>query len=81
MNTTATPTPSAEAPDATGIFRIWPGDGRPEGSEDWTWSESTMRAPWSKVDMRLSRNVVVPTVTVFEPAPGKANGTSIPRQG
>lgn len=27
--------------------------------------------------MRLSRNVVVPTVTVFEPAPGKANGTSM----
>src|SRR6218665_1623987 len=78
MNTTASgATPSTEASDASGVFRIWPGDGRPAGSEDWTWSESTMRAPWSKVDMRLSRNVVVPTVTVFEPAPGKANGTSM----
>jgi hypothetical protein len=78
MNTTATQfTPSTEAADASGVHRIWPGDGRPPGSEDWTWSESTMLAPWSATGMRLSRNVVVPTVTVFEPAPGKANGTSM----
>lgn len=78
MNIIATPAaPSSEAPDSAGIYRIWPGDGRPPGSEDWTWSESTMAAPWSATGMRLSRNVVVPTVTVFEPAPGKANGTSM----
>jgi dienelactone hydrolase len=78
MNTTASSsTPSTEAPDASGVFQIWPGDGRPAGSEGWTQTQSTMRAPWAKVDMRLSRNVVVPTVTVFEPAPGKANGTSM----
>jgi acetyl esterase/lipase len=78
MNTTADrATPSSEAPDASGVYRIWPGDGRPPGSEDWTWSESTMRAPWSTVGMRLSRNVVVPTLTVFEPEAGKADGTSM----
>jgi len=78
MNTTAgTATPSTEAQDATGVFRIWPGDGTAAGSEDWTQAESTMVVPWSKNGIRLSRNVVVPTVTVFEPAPGKANGTSM----
>jgi acetyl esterase/lipase len=78
MNTTANPaTPSSEAADASGVYRIWPGDGRPPKSEDWTWSERTMRAPWSDRDMRFTRNVVVPTVTVFEPAPGKSNGTSM----
>lgn len=76
MNTTAG-THSTEAPDAAGVFRIWPGDGRPAGSEDWTWSESTMVAPWTTTGFRLSRNVVIPTVTVFEPEPGKANGTSM----
>jgi len=78
MNTTASDANrSTEAPDATGLFRIWPGDGRAPGSEEWTWQESTMAAPWSTTGMRLSRNVVVPTITVFEPAPGKANGTSM----
>jgi dienelactone hydrolase len=75
MNTTASgPGVSTEAPDATGTFRIWPGDGRPPGSEDWDWQESTMFAPWTTAGLRLSRNVVVPTVTVFEPvvAPGGA---------
>jgi len=78
MNTTAsTATLSTEARDATGVFRIWPGDGTAAGSEDWTQVESTMAVPWTTKDMRLSRNVVVPTLTVFEPAPGKANGTSM----
>jgi acetyl esterase/lipase len=66
-----------EAPDATEIVRIWPGDGVPPGSEGWTQRESTMQVPWAKRAMRLSRNVVVPTLTVFRPAPGKANGTAM----
>ena len=66
-----------EAPDASEVVRIWPGDGVPPGAEGWTQRESTMQVPWAKRAMRLSRNVVVPTLTVFRPAPGKANGTAM----
>jgi len=68
---------TAEAPDAEAVLRIWPGNGVPPGSESWTWQESTMQIPWSALPRRLSRNVVVPTVTVFRPAPGKANGAGM----
>ena len=71
MNTTA------EAPDAAEIVRIWPGNGVPPGSESWTHAESTMQVPWATRPMRLARNVVMPTLTVFRPAPGKANGTAM----
>lgn len=68
---------SPEAPDAVGVHTIWPGNGVPPGSEDWTWRQSTMQIPWAETTRRLSRNVVVPTVTVFLPKPGQANGTSM----
>lgn len=68
---------TAEAPDAVEIVRIWPGNGVPPGSEGWTHAESTMQVPWARRPMRLSRNVVIPTLTVFRPAPGKANGTAM----
>jgi acetyl esterase/lipase len=68
---------SVEAPDAAGVFRIWPGDGAAPGSEGWHWQQSTMPIPWADTDRRLSRNVVVPTVTAFRPAPGTANGTAL----
>jgi len=68
---------SSEAPDAIGVFRIWPGNGAPAGSESWTQRESTMQIPWSTQPRRLTRNVVVPTVTVFRPEAGKANGTAM----
>lgn len=66
-----------EAPDAAGIYRIWPGDGVPPGSEDWDWQQSTMTIPWATTDRRLSRNIVIPTLTRFDPAPGTANGTAM----
>lgn len=80
MNTTIAPPldrqPSAEAPDAEGVYRIWPGAA--PGSEDWTWSERTMQVPWpTSSPRRLTRNVVTPTVTVFRPAPGKATGAAL----
>ncbi len=67
----------AEARDAVEIVRIWPGNGVPPGAESWTQAESTMQVPWATRPMRLSRNVVIPTLTVFRPAPGKANGTAM----
>jgi acetyl esterase/lipase len=68
---------SAEAPDAAGVWRIWPGNGVPPGAEGWSWAESTMQVPWVTVPRRLSRNVVIPTLTMFRPAPGMANGTAM----
>ncbi len=68
---------SDEAPDAAGVYRIWPGDGVPPGSEGWDWSERAAAVPWAATGQRYVRNVVVPTVTVHRPPPGKANGTAL----
>ena len=59
--------------DAPGMFAIYPGKGIPPGSEKWTWHEQTRQVP----EGRMVRNVIIPTVTVFKPAPGTANGTSV----
>lgn len=66
-----------EAPDAAGIYRIWPGEGHAPDTEGWTHRESTMQIPWTTASRRLTRNVVVPTLTAFLPEPGKANGTAM----
>ncbi len=60
-------------PDAAGIFAIYPGP--PPGSENWTWHEQTM--PSSKAPGQIVRNVAIPTVTMFKPAAGQANGAAI----
>ena len=67
----------AEAPGATSVHRIYPGDGVPPGSESWDWQERTTTVPWSAKALRYSRNVVVPTLTLYRPAADKANGTSM----
>jgi acetyl esterase/lipase len=68
---------SAEAPDALGIVRIYPGNGVPPGSESWTHSESTMQAPWATVPRRLSRNIDPARVGIagFSAGGGVAMGT------
>jgi acetyl esterase/lipase len=66
-----------QPPDAAGVFAIYPGSGVPPGSEKWTWHEQTMQAPGSQVPTRMVRNVVIPTVTMFKPAVGSANGTAL----
>ena len=64
-------TPEALTSDAAGVFAIWPGT--PPGSESWTWKE--------QIDVRggnrMARNVVTPTLTMYKPATGKANGASL----
>ena len=65
------------APPGTEVWRIWPGPGNPPGSETWDWSERTAQVPWLDEPRNYARNVVVPTVTVHRPAPGKANGTAL----
>lgn len=72
------PIAAAEAPEALGVYRIWPGGGRPAGADEGARGEQTMVAPWAaETGRRMVRNVVVPTITHFGPAPGTANGTAL----
>jgi acetyl esterase/lipase len=66
-----------QPPGAAGVFAIWPGSGIPPGSENWTWHEQSMQAPDSSIPSQMVRNVVIPTVTIFKPIAGTANGTAI----
>jgi hypothetical protein len=67
-----------ERPAAAGVFAIWPGSGVPPGSEKWNWHEQTVQVPGSKVPTRMVRNVVIPTVTMYQPpARRDANGTAL----
>ncbi len=59
--------------DAAGIYAIYPDSGIPELSKTWTWHEQSTPID----DGKMVRNVVLPTVTVFRPEKGKANGTSV----
>jgi acetyl esterase/lipase len=63
--------------DAAGAFTIWPGSGVPADSETWTWHEQTLHVPGFTGPSGMARNVVVPTVTVFQPEPGTAHGTAL----
>lgn len=69
-------TSAAPAPRPHDVVRIWPGQA--PGTEDW-------KAPEESADVTLPivgkihviTNVTVPTLTVFRPAVGKANGTAM----
>ena len=63
--------------DAAAVLAIYPGSGIPPGSEKWTWHEQSIQSPGSTVPNRMVRNVVIPTVTMFKPATGTANGTAM----
>ena len=55
------------------IIKLYPG--LPPGSENWNWTEKSGYSNiWSTP---IVYNVTEPTLTVYEPAKGKANGTSI----
>src|SRR5438105_6773583 len=64
--------------DAAGVFAIYPGNGVPPGSEKWTWHEQTMQVSMfgSTAPTTMVRNVVIPTLTMFQQAAGTANSTS-----
>ena len=53
------------------VIRLWPG--RAPGSESWTQQETEVDTK----DEELVRNVVDPEMTVYFPATGTANGTSV----
>ena len=50
-------------------------EGTPPGSESWDWAEAENNQNGWKT--RVVYNVSKPTLTVFSPEPGKANGTSV----
>src|SRR5271168_909592 len=55
------------------VIRLY--DGSAPGSENWTQTEQENRTNlWNT---RVVFNVVNPTLTVFQPAPGKASGTAV----
>src|SRR5690606_34949609 len=50
-------------------------EGKAPGSENWTWSEAVSDSnTWNT---RVVYNVSTPTLTVFQPEKGKANGTAL----
>ncbi len=66
----------AEGAPAPEVVRIWPGAA--PGTEDWTGPEvdHPISLP-GQPPLHMVSNITVPTLTVFRPAPGKANGTAV----
>jgi acetyl esterase/lipase len=62
-------------PGSTGAFRIWPGVA--PGAETWDWTERTAPVFWQTFSQSYARNVTTPTLTLFQPSPGTANGTAV----
>jgi enterochelin esterase family protein len=50
-------------------------EGKPKGSESWTWSEQT--STQNMFNTELVYNVVQPTLTAYLPHPQNANGTAV----
>jgi acetyl esterase/lipase len=70
------PSGSAGAADSTPeIIALWPGT--PPGTEDWTGPERIETLPFPGTPIRIVHNVTQPTLTVYRPASGKANGTAM----
>jgi len=69
--------PAAEpAPGAAAeTLRLWPGAA--PGTQDWTGPEAEADADLPMGKVHVVTNVTVPTLAVFRPAGGKANGTAM----
>lgn len=67
---------SVAAPANTEVVRIWPGS--PPGTEHWTGPETDnpITLP-GEPPIRMVGNVTTPTLTVYRPASGTANGTAV----
>ncbi|MBI1258076.1 MAG: alpha/beta hydrolase fold domain-containing protein [Chloroflexi bacterium] len=66
--------PDAQPAD---VFTIWSDSGVPPGSERSTWHEQALQPPGSSIPNEMVRNVVIPTLTLFKPDVGTANGTAL----
>ena len=72
----AAPAAAREPAQSHEVVRIWPGQA--PGTEDWKGSEEPADVTLPNVGkIHVITNVTVPTVTVFQPARGKANGTAM----
>jgi acetyl esterase/lipase len=74
----ATPATARQAARAQSreVLRIWPGPA--PGTEDWSAPEEGVDVTLTNVGkIHVITNVTVPTLTVFRPAPGRANGTAM----
>ena len=63
---------AATAASTSARIAIWPGVA--PGSETWTQTEQDTVMPWGD---RVTRNIAKPTLEVFKPAAGSANGTAM----
>src|SRR4051794_25683204 len=69
----AAPPPPPPSPE---VLRLWPGAA--PGTESWTGPEEEADADIPGVGrIHVVTNVTVPTITVFPPATGHANGTAM----
>jgi acetyl esterase/lipase len=63
------------APQAVEVVRIWPGAA--PGTENWTGEEVQLDADLPAGRVNIVTNVTVPTLSIFRPPPGQANGTAV----
>ncbi|HEX8527082.1 alpha/beta hydrolase [Allosphingosinicella sp.] len=76
VSCTSGPASSGAGGTAPEIIRIWPG--RAPGTEGWTGPEQSADVELPNIGkVHIITNVTVPTVTVFRPPAGKANGTAV----
>lgn len=71
-------TPQTTRPSQTKpseVVRIWPA--APLGTESWTGPEAELDADLPAGKVHIVTNVTIPTLTIFRPPPGKANGTAV----
>jgi len=66
---------AAAAEPAPEVVALWPGPA--PGTEDWTGPETITTLPLPGHLVHMIGNVTKPTLTVYRPQPGKANGTAI----
>lgn len=65
----------AVAAPATEVLRLWPSAA--PGTESWTGEEIELDADLPAGKVHIITNVTVPTLTVYRPPVGKANGTAM----
>lgn len=71
------PTDTLYLPKEADVLTIWPGTGIPPNSAQATWQEQASQPPDSSIPNEMARNVVIPTLTRFNPSAGAGNGTAL----
>jgi acetyl esterase/lipase len=69
------PALAAAATQEPEVIALWPGT--PPGTENWTGEETVQTLPLPSGSIRMIGNVTRPTLTVYRPPAGKANGTAM----